>query len=430
MFGCSDGGRRYWLNHELTDDWANPRARDRLTHMDELNHERLAEQWEHRQLSRRSLFRTAGVFALAGATGPLFPAPGMAQSGNGRANAADGSDVEIPSIPNETVRIGQFRMDVPDVTSVESDTVLVYPNTPTHFLGALQPGVPISELARLRLANPGKGPHSIIGPVAVRDAKPGDLLEVRFLKLDPIEFGANFHNPLVPGIRTGALPDEFPAGQVIYFELDRENMRTEFRPGSGIHIPLGPFQGTFGVAPPGTAEAVSSVPPGQHAGNIDLRELTAGSTLWIPVWRLGARIYTGDTHVAQGDGEVNLTAIESALRELRVRVLLHPGALAGVAEAERWPMAETASHWIAIGTAVPEPNQATAFREAFLRALRNAINFLKTRAGLTRDDAYGLCSIAVSFRITQVVDINIGVHAMIPKNIFDEDMRERITVAS
>ena len=427
MFGCSDGGNRYWLNDHMADRWANPRARDRLTHMDEVNQERLAERWESRQLSRRSLFKSAGIFALAGAAGPLFPTGGMAHSGPGGADI--GNEVVISSIPNETVRLGQFRMDVPDLTTVDSETVLVYPDTLTHFLGALKPGVPIGDLAKLRLDNPGKGPHSVIGPVAVRDAKPGDMVEVRFLKLDPIDFGANFHNPLLPGVRTGALPEEFPAGQVIYFDLDRENMRTEFRPGSGIHIPLAPFQGIFGVAPPGAAEAVNSVPPGQHAGNIDLRDLTAGSTLWIPVWRDGARLYTADTHVAQGDGEVNLTAIESALRELRVKVILHPGALANVPEADRWPMAETATHWIAIATAAPEPNQATAFREAFLRALHNVINFLHTRVGLTRDDAYALSSIAVSFRITQVVDINIGVHGMIPKDIFEEEVRQRITIA-
>jgi acetamidase/formamidase len=133
--------------------------------------------------------------------------------------------------------------------------------------------------------------------------------------------------------------------------------------------------------------------------------------------------------VAQGDGEVSLTAIESAMRDCEVQVVLHQGALSAVAEADRWPMAETGTHWIAVATAQPVPDQQTAFRNAFIRALHNVINFLSTRAGLTRDDAYALSSIAVSFRITQVVDSNIGVHAMIPKSLFDEDLRRHIQVA-
>jgi acetamidase/formamidase len=133
--------------------------------------------------------------------------------------------------------------------------------------------------------------------------------------------------------------------------------------------------------------------------------------------------------VAQGDGEVNLTAIESAMRDCEVQVVLHQGALSAVAEADRWPMAETDTHWIAVATAPPVPDQQTAFRNAFIRALHNVINFLSTRAGLTRDDGYALSSIAVSFRITQVVDSNIGVHAMIPKSLFDEDLRRHIQVA-
>jgi acetamidase/formamidase len=318
-------------------------------------------------------------------------------------------------------------MDLPDVATVDSGDVIRYTNTLTHFLGELQPGLTIQEIAQMRLNNPGKGPHSIIGPVAVRGAAPGDMLEVRFRKLTPINFGANFHNPLLPGIRTGALPDEFPDGQVVFFNWDEGSKSTQFRP--GVKIPLAPFQGTFGLAPPGTDPVVSSVPPGQHAGNIDLREVVAGSTLFIPVWRDGGRIYTGDSHVAQGDGEVNLTAIESAMREIEIQVILHPGALAAVPVADRWPMAETDTHWIAVATARPVPDQQTAFRDAFIRALHNVINFLSTKAGLTRDDAYALSSMAVSFRITQVVDVNIGVHAMIPKSLFDQDLRQSIKVA-
>ena len=425
MFGCSEHERHRRLDDALTEHVATPRRLDRLARADGLSRDGVERAWEERRISRRSLLRSTGAMALAVAAAPALTLP---------AAAADEEDARergriltVESIPGETVHLGQFRMDLPDIATVDSGEVIRFPNTLTHFLGALQPGLTIAQIAQLRLDNPGRGPHSIIGPIGVRGAGPGDLMEIRFRHLEQIDFGVNFHNPLLPGLRTGALPDEFPQGQVIYFQLDHERRRTQFRP--GIHIPLAPFQGTFGLAPRGTDAVVSSVPPGQHAGNIDLREAVAGSRLWIPVWRDGARIFTGDSHVAQGDGEVNLTAIESAMRDLEVQVVLHQGALAAVPEDARWPMVETDTHWIAIATAAPIPDQANGFRDAFLRALHNVIDFLSTKAGLTRDDAYALSSIAVSFRITQVVDSNIGVHAMIPRSLFDEDLRRRIRVA-
>jgi acetamidase/formamidase len=423
MFGCSEHEHHRRLDDAFTEHLATPTRLDRLSRTDTLDAEAVNQAWEGRRISRRALLISSGAMALAAAAPSPLTLPVAASDSNGD---QVGNTITIESIPNETVQLGQFRMDLADIATVESGDVIRLPNTLTHFLGALQPGLTILQIAQLRLDNPGRGPHSIIGPIGVRDAHPGDMLEVRFRQLDPIGFGANFHNPLLPGLRTGALPDEFPNGQVIYFDLDNVQNRTQFRP--GVHIPLAPFQGTFGLAPPGTDLVVSSVPPGQHAGNIDLREIVAGSRLFIPVWRDGARIFTGDSHVAQGDGEVNLTAIESAMQDLEVQVVLHQGALAAVPEADRWPMAETETHWIAVATARPVPDQQTAFRDAFIRALHNVINFLNTKAGLTRDDAYALSSIAVSFRITQVVDSNIGVHAMIPKVLFDEDLRSNIHV--
>jgi acetamidase/formamidase len=424
MFGCSEHEEHRRIDDALTEHLATPARLDRLSRTDTLDGDAVAHAWESRRISRRAALLSTGAMALAAAAPSALARPAAASD---IAGDAAGDRVTIESIPGQTVHLGQFRMDVPDIATVDSGDVIRFPNTLTHFLGALQPGLTIQQIAQLRLDNPGRGPHSIIGPIGVRDAHPGDMLEVRFRRLDPIDFGVNFHNPLLPGLRSGTLPDEFPNGQVIYFNLDRERNRTQFRP--GVHIPLAPFQGTFGLAPPGTDLAVSSVPPGQHGGNIDLREIVAGSRLFIPVWRDGARIYTGDSHVAQGDGEVNLTAIESAMRDLEIQVVLHQGALAAVAEADRWPMAETGTHWIAVANAPPVPDQQTAFRNAFIRALHNVIAFLNTRAGLTRDDAYALSSIAVSFRITQVVDTNIGVHAMIPKSLFDEDLRRSIRVA-
>jgi acetamidase/formamidase len=197
---------------------------------------------------------------------------------------------------------------------------------------------------------------------------------------------------------------------VRYFDVDRATMTTQWGP--RIRIPLGPFQGTIGVSPPVDAP-VSSVPPGPYAGNIDLRELVEGTRLFVPVWKLGALIFTGDSHIAQGDGEVNLTAIESAMREVRVQVILHKDAPL------RWPFAETPTHWIPLATHAD-------LNEAFRTCLRNTTDFLARGAGLTPLDAYGLASVAVSFRITQVVDVNQGVHAMIPKDLFVPDARAEI----
>jgi acetamidase/formamidase len=194
--------------------------------------------------------------------------------------------------------------------------------------------------------------------------------------------------------------------------LDLASMTTGFAP--GIRLPLAPFQGTLGLAP-AQGGVVSSVPPGQHAGNLDLRDLTEGSVLYIPVWQPGAKIYTGDSHALQGDGEVNLTALETGMRELRIQVTLHeqPG--------WEWPFAETDSHWFALGL-------HQDLNEAFKIALRNALDFLERKVGLSRLDAYALASLGLSFRVTQVVDANKGVHAVIPKNLFADDLRGRMSV--
>jgi len=316
----------------------------------------------------------------------------------------------IPSTP-ETVALGVFDPERPPIVTIDSGDVVVYENTWTHFLNRLQPGVTIDELGALRVEAAGRGVHSIIGPVAVAGAEPGDLLEVRFLALRPIGFGANFHNAGALG--TGALPDEFARGHIHFFDLDADDGYVFFN--EHIRLELRPFQGTFGVAHE-SGVAVSSVAPGQHAGNIDVKELTAGSTLFIPVWQPGALIYTGDSHALQGDGEVNITALETAMEHVRVQIILHKRA------GYRWPMIETPTHWLMLGI---DPS----LNEALRIALRNTIDFLCAKAALTRDDAYGLASLAVDFRVSQMVDVNNGIHAMIPKAIFAPDFRATMRIA-
>ncbi len=416
LFGCGGGDRRYMVEPEAVDAALTPRVRDRLDHLDELDRDALEPYLASYRVSRRRLMSVGGFLGLLASVAPagLLAA---CSSLRGQALAASGGREHVVASTPQTVQLGVFDSTRPNVAEIEPGDTIVYPNTWTHFLNRMQPGVAVTDLAKWRLENPGKGPHSIIGPVGVRGAKRGDMLSVRFLRLTPLDWGANFNNPA--SLKTGALPDEFPEGQVRYIDIDP--VRKVARFSTSITLPLGPFQGTFGVAAPEDAVGrvspgvVSSVPPGQHAGNVDLREQQEGSTLYIPVWQPDAKIFTGDSHALQGDGEVNLTALETGMREVRVQVGLHEQA--GWA----WPFAETDTHWIALG-------MHRDLGQAFKIALSNTLDFLARRANLTRLDAYSLASLATSFRVTQVVDINQGVHAMIPKEIFARELRETIRI--
>ncbi|MBV9579547.1 MAG: acetamidase/formamidase family protein [Chloroflexi bacterium] len=407
MFGCGEAESEASLAFapEATRAAYAPRS-DRLRHDQRLQRDVLDWLYDLR-LGARSLI-LAGV-GMVGVLAPVLAS--MHGSDAPRREERIGRLHVLPSTP-ETVRLGVFDAALPDVLEIDSGDVVVYPDTWSHFLNRLQPGVPIDDLARLRRENPGRGPHSIVGPVGVRGARPGDMLSIEFQRLLPASWGATFVNP--GDLGTGTLPEQFPHGQVRYLDFDLVHMRAEFLP--GISVPLRPFQGTVGVAPaqaePGS---VSSVPPGRHAGNIDLRDLTEGTRLYIPVWQPGARLFTGDSHAAQGHGEVNNQALESAMREVRLRVSLHdqPG--------WAWPMAETETDWICMGIDAD-------LNQAFRIATANVIEFLHRRAGLSPMDAYSLASIAVSFHVTQFVNQTRGVHASIPKALFDAGLCRDITV--
>jgi acetamidase/formamidase len=336
-------------------------------------------------------------------------APSWAAKDQGRMHVVESS--------TKTVHLGVFDTTLAPVVKIDSGDSVSFPNTWSHFLNEMQPGVPVDRLADMRKNNPGRGPHSIIGPIYVNNAEPGDVIEVRYRRCQPFTWGAVFNNPGALG--TGLLAADFPQGQVKYVDLDLNAMKAQFLP--GIHVPLKPFQGTLGVAPPDgyypalTPGVTSSVPPGPHAGNVDLSEMSEGSTMFIPVWKPGALIFTGDSHAVQGDGEISLTALETRMQELRIQVILHKQ------KNFSWPIAETPTHWIALGL-------DKDLNVAMQLAARNAIKFLSSRASMTDLDAYALCSIAASFRVTQVVDIVRGVHAMIPKSLFSAELQKKITV--
>ena len=419
LFGCGNENGTGVVREDIKDDVFSQRQADRLLHMDEIDQERLDGFLGARGRERRQLLRASSFMGALAAIGPLLGKVARAADrgtpvSEGRSH---GGRVHTVESTRETVQLGVFDATLPPILTIESGDVVRYPNTWSHFLNEMQPGVPVEKLAQMRKDNPGKGPHSIIGPIAVRNAEPGDVLQVHYERILPFNWGAVFNNP--GDLGTGLLPQDFPQGQVKYLQLDLSRQRANFSP--EISVPLKPFQGTLGVAPPDgyfpplKPGVTSSVPPGPHAGNVDLSEMSEGSAMYIPVWQKGGLIFTGDSHAVQGDGEISLTALETRMQELRIRVTLHKQ------KKFAWPIAETATHWIILGLDKDLNNAMTL-------AARNAISFLSSRAKLTPLDAYALCSIAVSFRVTQVVDIVRGVHALIPKNLFTGGLRREMAV--
>lgn len=244
----------------------------------------------------------------------------------------------------------------------------------------------------------GPGPHILTGPIYVEGAEPGDVLEVRIQKIQlAIPYALN---AFAPG--RGFLPEDFPYERVKIIPLDEKRMVAQFA--DGIEIPLHPFFGSMGVAPPPSAGRISSAPPWVNAGNLDNKELVAGTTLFIPIHARGALFEAGDGHAGQGDGEVDITAMETSLIGTFQFVVRKDMKL-------RWPRAETPTEFITMGL----DEDLTA---ATKMAVREMIDFLMQEKHMTRDDAYMLASVAADLHVTQVVDGNKGVHMMIAKSIF------------
>src|ERR1043166_4278125 len=247
----------------------------------------------------------------------------------------------------------------------------------------------------------GPGGHILTGPVYIEGADSGDVLEVRIKKIDlSVPWSCNGFGP-----GRGFLPEDFPnTSRTKVVRLDSKTMMGHFAP--GIDIPLHPFFGSMGVAPPASMGKVNSAPPGIHAGNLDNKELVEGSTLYIPVHAKGALFEIGDGHAAQGNGEVDITALETSLRGHLQFVVRKDMKLT-------WPRAETPTHWIAMGID-KDLTQATKI------AVRQAIELLVSVKGMTREDAYQLVSTGCDVDVTQLVDGPVGVHVMIPKRLFGQ----------
>ena len=283
---------------------------------------------------------------------------------------------------------------------IDVDTLLT--NTPSGLARAgvpddkIQPSLKaiVSEVTGDRR---GPGGHILTGPVYVDGALPGDALEVKILSIElPIDYGYNGCSGFVPENCERGVPSTI-------LTLDRQKMTAEFLP--GIVIPLRPFFGSIGVAPAPELGRVSSNPPGRHAGNMDNKELVAGSTLYIPVFVPGALFEVGDGHAAQGDGEVDQTAIETSLRG-RLQLTVRKGMIL------TFPRAETATDYISMGFD-PDLAKATTI------AIQEMVDFLAATRKITPHQAYQLVSIAGNVAITQLVDRpNHGVHVRMPKSVF------------
>jgi acetamidase/formamidase len=284
---------------------------------------------------------------------------------------------------------------------IDVDTLLT--NSPA---GLARAGVPDAQIqASLKAITEqvprekrGPGGHILTGPVFVEGAEPGDALEVKILSIDlAIPYGYNGCSGFVRENCDQASPT-----RTRIIPLDKTTMTATFAP--GIVIPLRPFFGSMGVAPPPEAGRVSSNPPGTHAGNLDNKALVAGTTLFIPVHAPGALFEVGDGHAAQGDGEVDQTAIETSLRG-RLQLTVRKGMKIA------WPRAETSTDYISMGTD-EDLTKATKV------AIQEMVDFLVAEKKMDRMTAYQLTSIAGNVAMTQLVDGKVGVHVKMPKEIF------------
>ncbi|HTS81227.1 MAG TPA: acetamidase/formamidase family protein [Myxococcaceae bacterium] len=314
----------------------------------------------------------------------------------------------------DTVQWGWLDPKEPPKLTIESGDIVSI-ETMMHAKDQIQKGTTMEKIVELRKANPGGGPHSLTGPIFVKGAMPGDVMEIRILKIVPKKVGTNFNLPGKEFPTIGALAPQFPEGHVAYFDIDPKKPTVTFKP--GIEIPLRPFPGTLavGIDPDDPSPRkggvkdpmapVSTLRPWKNGSNMDINELTAGSTIFIPVFLEGGLIWTGDSHCAQGNGEVNLTAMECSFEEIEIQPIVRKDLKL------TWPRIETKTHWITVG-----------FDEDLGKAMNNAVaeavDFLSTTKGLSREEAYSLVAVAVDCRVSQVVDVRKGVHCMIPKSLW------------
>ncbi len=327
-------------------------------------------------------------------TTPGYPAVGPADPKLRVVSLPSGKKIYVLPATLETTQWGWFDNAQPPVLRVKSgDTIAL--ETMMHSHNQVVPGTTIEQIKKLRTDFPGRGPHTLTGPIYIEEAQPGDVLKVTLNKIVPRSYATNFN---VPGL-FGQFPNVYQDGQVKYLYLDLDKMTTEFLP--GIVLPIRPFPGTLGVArkEPGR---YSSVPPGEFAGNMDIRDFVAGSSLYVPVHVPGALLWTGDSHAGQGNGEVNLTAIETAYKEFNITVEVIKG------KPLDFPRIETANSWITMGFDAD-------LNKAWDQAKAQTVKFLAEQRKVSPEQAEKLMLIVSDCRVSQVVNVKKGIHCLNPK---------------
>jgi acetamidase/formamidase len=318
----------------------------------------------------------------------------------------DGKKIHLLPATLETTQWGWFDNAQPPVLRVNSgDTIAM--ETMMHSHNQIVPGTTIEQIKKLRTDNPGRGPHTMTGPIYIEGAEPGDVLKVTINKIVPRSYATNFN---VPGM-FGEFPSIYQDGQVKYLYLDWDKKVVEFLP--GVLIPLKPFPGTTAVArkEPGR---YSTVPPGEYAGNMDIRDFSEGASLYVPVHVRGALLWSGDSHAGQGNGEVNLTAIETAYKELNITVEVIKG------KPLDFPRIETKTSWITMGF-------DQDLNKAWDQAKAQTVKYLSEQRSLSPDRAAALMPTVSDCRVSQVVNIKKGIHCLSPKNTSAREDLERPT---
>lgn len=303
------------------------------------------------------------------------------------------------------------------------DTVTI--ETGTHLMGRMVPGSTTEDWIRMYKEEMAKYPGThfypdpatgvekkekrpnhthLTGPIYIEGAEPGDILQIELLEIIPAVDCFNIA-PEPSFMKNGLLADDFTKGRVRWYRADLKKNGIGFLP--GVKIPIRPFPGTLGVQLPEPGR-YANIPPGKHAGNLDCKELIAGTVLYVPVWAKRAGVVTGDSHIAQGDGEVNVSALEGAFRNITLRMTVRKELQKKV----DWPFISTPTHWITVGIHM-DPYEACRM------AVRKAIRFLNAHYGMSDEEGYVFCSMGVDLRVTQLVDYANGIHAMIPKSSFE-----------
>lgn len=298
----------------------------------------------------------------------------------------------LPATP-ATTQWGSFNnQQAPVLTIKPGDSVSI--ETMAASDNQVVPGTPIEDVVRMNNAIPGRGPHTITGPIYIDGAEPGDVLKIHFNKIVPRAYASNNN---VPG--KGLFPEDFPEGQIKYFHLDVEKMQMQFAP--GIVIPLAPFPGLIAVARAESGK-YDTIPPGPFGGNMDLREMTEGTTLYLPVFVKGALLWTGDSHAGQGNGEINLTAIETAYAEFNITVdLIKQNSLT-------WPRVETPKAWITVG-------YDADLNKAFDILKGETLKFIIEQNKVSSEQAEKIMLSTWNCPISEVVNGIKGMYCMLPK---------------